>query len=74
MTQDDIIRMAHEAGFGPKKNDDHVLYKALECFAALVAEAERQRTVDILMQLHRNANGEHNYYHFAANEIRGFSV
>ena len=36
--------------------------------------SERQRTVDILMQLHRNAKGEHNYYHFAANEIRGFSV
>ena len=37
-------------------------------------EAERKCTVNILMDMHRKANGQHNYYHFAANEIRGVSV
>ena len=37
-------------------------------------EAERKCTVNILMDMHRKSKGEHNYYHFAANEIRGFSV
>ena len=75
MTQDEIIRMAREAWIEEAKASGTIREdRFLERFAALVAEAERQRTIDILMELHRKANGQHNYYHFAANQIRGFSV
>ena len=42
--------------------------------AKAIRAEERKRTVEILVEMHRKANGEHNYYHFAANEIQGFSV
>ena len=71
MTQDEIIRMAREAGLFDSLGFDK---QGLERFATLVTEAERQRTIDILMELHSKTNGQHNYYHFAANQIRGFSV
>jgi hypothetical protein len=41
MTQDDIIRMAHEAGFADDKGVVHPAYQ-LEAFANLVAAAERE--------------------------------
>ena len=31
--------------------------------------AERHRCYDFLMSLHANANGKHNYYHVAANQL-----
>ena len=43
----------------------------LERFAALVREDEREKIFEELMAMHREANGQHNYYHVAANEIRG---
>ena len=64
-----IIELVKEAGFYKLPVDER-----LERFAALVRAEERKRTVKILMELHRKANGEHNYYHFAANEIQRFSV
>lgn len=51
-----------------------LLKEALLEFERRVREEERSRAVDVLMEMHRKANGDHNYYHFAANEIRGFSV
>jgi len=42
MTKDDIIRIAKEAGFERTK-----MHKALERFATLVAEAERERILDM---------------------------
>ena len=40
MTQEEIIRMAREAGYGLSLSDMHA--PALERFAALVASAERE--------------------------------
>jgi len=53
VTRDDIIRMAREAGFPVSKWDDgvdevmdgdnyHIQTDLIECFAALVAAAERE--------------------------------
>lgn len=53
MNRDDIIRMAREAGFHVSKWDDevdevmdgdnyHIQTDLIECFAALVAAAERE--------------------------------
>ena len=53
--------------------------KALQRFADLVAQHERQACADLLMGLHeaQSNNGNHNYYHYAANaikELRGQKV
>ena len=45
MTNEDIIRMAREAGGGPTPPD--FLIPVFERFAALVASAERERILDI---------------------------
>ena len=45
MTQDEIIRMAREAGAGLLHNDEWVIFgnEKLERFAALVAEATKEK-------------------------------
>ena len=76
MTREDIIRMAQEAGFdysGAELSWESVICtEELERFAALVASAERQACIDLLMGLHeaQSNNGNHNYYHYAANAIK----
>lgn len=45
MTSDDIIRMAREAGYGDAMSDIHA--PALERFAELVAQAEREACIDL---------------------------
>ena len=76
--QDAVLRMAKEAGLALTDHghpEGYAMFcERLERFAALVRAEERKRTVEILMELHRKANGQHYYYHFAANEIQGFSV
>ena len=58
MTRDDIIRMAREAGFPVSKWDDgvdevmdgdnyHIQTDLIECFAALVASAERSACAQV---------------------------
>jgi len=58
MTRDDIIRMAREAGFPVSKWDDgvdevmdgdnyHIQTDLIECFAALVAAAERSACAQV---------------------------
>ena len=58
MTRDDIIRMALEAGFPVSKWDDgvdevmdgdnyHIQTDLIECFAALVAAAERSACAQV---------------------------
>ena len=32
--------------------------------------AERNRIVELLMEMHKKAGGEHNHYHYAANKIK----
>ena len=72
MTQDEIIDMAKQAAstksfheFFPRLNID-----VLEAFAKLVAAKEREACAELCMDLHTLTDGAHNYYHFAANQIR----
>ena len=53
MTQDEIIEMAREAGFGEPVNhkDWHLPFSAVEAFAKLVAEKERERISQKIAQL-----------------------
>jgi chorismate mutase len=75
MTQDDIIRMAREAG----AMFDHIgwlerdLEPVFQRFAALVAEAELLRCINTLVRLHERQGPEpaHNYYLHAAKALRG---
>ena len=77
MTREDIIRMAGEAGFFIQQNEiysmstqsDQELTEWIERFAALVASAERQKCIDLVMGLHQAQMGNHNYYHYAANAL-----
>ena len=46
MTQDEIIRMAREAGFARYMTDGEINWQMFERFAALVAKAERNRIAD----------------------------
>ena len=53
MNQDDIIRMAKEAGFKPRHNAPRewwMLTEDIERFAALVAAAEREACAKIVEQ------------------------
>jgi hypothetical protein len=43
MNRDDIIRMAREAGLGFLFEDHLLVHDELQCFAALVADAEAKR-------------------------------
>lgn len=72
MTRDEIIRMAREAGFEfPHEYDTSETTNRLESFAALVAAAEREECIYLLMRLHeRQGEPVHNYYHYAANQLR----
>ena len=42
----------------------------LVAFAKLVAAKEREACAKVCMSLHTLSEGAHNYYHFAANQIR----
>ena len=76
MTRDDIIRMAREADLGFLLNENWLMHEELERFAALVASAEREACINLLMGLHnaQSNNGNHNYYHFAANALKELRV
>jgi hypothetical protein len=75
MNREDIIRLAIKHTVSVLKFDEDGLVR----FAQLVASAEREACVDLLMGLHeaQSNNGAHNYYHFAANaikELRGKTI
>jgi hypothetical protein len=42
----------------------------LEAFAKLAMQYAAEEAAKTLMEMHAGANGQHNYYHFAANKIR----
>jgi hypothetical protein len=75
MTQDEIIEMARQAGFeiGSVTN---AIYAPTSCefelkvFAKLVAAKERLACAELCMDLHTLTDGNHNFYHFASNQIR----
>ena len=64
MNREDIIRLAREAAFYTP-----VMEGELMRFAALVAEQERQRIVDMLLDMHAKEE-RHNYYLFISNIIK----
>lgn len=73
MTQDDIIRMAREAGWPSMVIDNlpgTVDETRLQRFAAIVAAAERQRLHDKFMEIHKSQQHSNNYWHFAARKIK----
>jgi len=84
MTQDDIIRMAREAGFTTgirhlangvdgfafaKSVSDECLPELYQ-FAHLVAAAERERIAAMLDKMHEGKSGLHNYFKVAAVAVR----
>lgn len=68
MTREDIMDMATKVGLVGKPT----YIEGLEAFAKLLAQHEREKCIDLLMSLHKaqSNNGNHNYYHFAANAIK----
>ena len=47
MNREDVIRMAREVGISKPWDQEPVKWETLECFAALVAAAERERILDM---------------------------
>ena len=39
-------------------------------FATVVMGYKQDRITDALMEMHKQANGDHNYYHYAVNKIK----
>jgi hypothetical protein len=71
---EEIIRMARVAGVYLTKIGYEFDTDDLCRFAALVAEAEREKIFKELMDMHRAANGQHNYYQYAVMQLRGEPV
>lgn len=73
MTQDEIVKMAREAGIftgGHPMNSWSVYPSDLERFAALVAQRERDELVVLFLEAHEGAKTAHNYWAVAANKIK----
>ena len=72
MTREEIMNIANQAGLIGKP----IYIEGLESFAKKIAEHERLACVDLLMGLHKaqSNNGNHNYYHFAANAVKELRV
>ena len=75
MNREDIIHMAQEAGLVGKP----IFTEGLEHFANLVACAERNACIDLLMGLHeaQSNNDNHDHYRFASDalkELRGKTI
>ena len=75
MTQEDIIKLAREAGLAEGIADGlNGEWKAerefLERFAALVAAEKEKQLIDILERL-QERNESHTYYKYAINVIKG---
>ena len=70
MTQDEIIRMAREAGFSVGLNDP-VIYAAHERFAALVATHEREACAKVAERFEPDEKCSYVEYASAAIRARG---
>lgn len=63
-----IEKLAIQAGLESVSDDLFYAYNEnLELFAELVRQDEREKFVKFLMDLHADYEGDHNYYHCAAN-------
>jgi len=72
MTQDEILKMARDAGFISYSGHAHSANKShIETFAKLVAQRERDKLFVMFMEAHEGAKHSHNYWHVAANKIKG---
>jgi hypothetical protein len=75
MNQDDIMRLAREAGFEHITEADY-WHPYFARFAALAyaegAAAERKHIVNLLMAHHEIAQGRHNYYGHVALLIEAY--
>ena len=82
MTRDDIIRMAREAGFPVSKWDDgvdevmdgdnyHIQTDLIECFAALVAAAEREACAKVAERYEPDEKTSYVTYASSAIRARG---
>lgn len=63
-----IKELAEQAGYNSKADWYREYDKFdLERFAELVRQDEREKFIKFLMDLHADYEGDHNYYHCAAN-------
>lgn len=79
MTKEEVINLARSAGleildFGQEQevgcgDGYHIQTDLIERFAALVAEQERQRICNMLLDMHAKEE-RHNYYLFISNIIK----
>lgn len=53
MTQDEIMFMAREAGFGEpiNHNDWHLSFKTVTVFTEMVAKAQREKSANLILKL-----------------------
>jgi hypothetical protein len=71
MERDTIIQLAREAGFDQTGLASFQEFTArIECFATLVAAAERERLAAKFMEMHNAQQHRNNYFAFAARVIR----
>jgi len=72
MTQDDILKIAAEAGaFWELSETPEKDLAFLMRFAERAAAAERERNILILERLHERSGGQYNYYLHAAKVLKG---
>lgn len=71
MTKEQIIMRGKQLGFPRLSKKSHDNQATM--IATIVEEAvrlEREACAELCMDLHTLTDGAHNYYHFAANQIR----
>lgn len=63
MTSDEIYKLIEANGL--------TLHGDIEHFAELVAQRERDELTVMFLEAHEGAKDNHNYWHVAANKIKG---
>jgi hypothetical protein len=63
MTSDEVYKLIENNGL--------TLHGDIEHFAELVAQRERDELTVMFLEAHEGAKDNHNYWHVAANKIKG---
>ena len=63
MTSDEVYKLIEDNGL--------TLHGDIEHFAELVAQRERDELTVMFLEAHEGAKDNHNYWHVAANKIKG---
>jgi len=63
MTSDEVYKLIEANGL--------TLHGDIEHFAELVAQRERDELTVMFLEAHEGAKDNHNYWHVAANKIKG---